>query len=102
MSKLMEIGEPGRNGLAALRHVDLGQEPEQGTVTIHLQLMEAKTVQDHTRRLDFVTQMLVQVQSLMLLFKWICYEDTILSSWELGGLESMVELLPGMRFWHKK
>ena len=58
MSKLMEIGEPGRNGLAALRHVDLGQEPEQGTVTIHLQLMEAKTVQDQARSQEFVTQCL--------------------------------------------
>ena len=59
--KLMENGETGKNGQNAQRHVDLGKEAGQGTVTTQLQLMEAETVRDPARSLKFVTQILVQV-----------------------------------------
>ena len=59
----MVTGETGGPGLDALRHVDLGQEAGQETVTIQHQLLEADTVQDPILKQEFVTQMLVlQVQ----------------------------------------
>ena len=58
----MGNGGNGSNGQVAPRHVDLGQEAGQETVTIQLQLMEAKNVQDQARSQEFVTQRLVQVR----------------------------------------
>ena len=58
----METGEPGRNGLAAPRHVEVGPEAGQETVTTQLQLMVAKIVRDQVISQEFVIQMLVQVK----------------------------------------
>ena len=44
----------GINGLAAPKHVDLGQEAGQETVTTQLQLMEAATVSDKAKHLKLV------------------------------------------------
>ena len=63
----MENGETGRNGQNAQRHVDLGKEAGQGTVTTQLQLMEARTVQDQARSQEFVTPMRVQVKPFKIL-----------------------------------
>ena len=56
----MVTGETGSNGLDAPRHVDLGQEAGQETVTIQHQLLGADTVQDPILKQEFVTKMLVQ------------------------------------------
>ena len=50
----MASGEPGRIGLPALRHVEVGQEAGQETVTTQLQLMEAATVRDRAKTLKIV------------------------------------------------
>ena len=42
----MVAGVDGRDGLIALRRVDLEKEAGQETVTTQLQLMEAETVRD--------------------------------------------------------
>ena len=64
--QLLGTGETGRNGQNVQRHVDLGKEAGQGTVTTQLQLMEARTVQDQARSQEFVTPMLVQVKPFMI------------------------------------
>ena len=69
----MVTGVAGRNGLAALRHVDLETEAGQETVTTHDLLMEAETVRDQARRLKLVTQILVQVANVCLTPFVICY-----------------------------
>ena len=51
----MVTGDPGSNGLAALRHVTQEQEADQGSVTTQLRLMVAETVRDQAMNLDFVT-----------------------------------------------
>ena len=60
--KLMENGETGKNGQNAQRHVDLGQEAGQGSVTAQLQLMEAETVLQEASSQEFATKNYVQVQ----------------------------------------
>ena len=62
----MVTGVAGRDGLAAPRHVDLGQEEGQETVTTQLQLMEAADVGDQALSLELVTQTLVQVNNISL------------------------------------
>ena len=62
----MVAGVDGRDGLIALRRVDLEKEAGQETVTTQLQLMEAETVMDQARRLELVTQILVQVTNVSL------------------------------------
>ena len=57
----MVAGVDGRDGLIALRRVDLEKEAGQETVTTQLQLMEAETVRDQEQSLELVTQTLVQV-----------------------------------------
>ena len=69
----MENGDTGKNGQNAQRHVDLGKEAGQGTVTTQLQLMEARTVQDQARSQEFVTPMLVQVKPFMILLWMVKY-----------------------------
>ena len=63
----MATGVIGSNGLAAPRHVDLGQEGEQDTVTNQLRLMVAETVKDQAMSLVFATQTLVQVNHVLLI-----------------------------------
>ena len=63
----MGTGEPGRNGLAALRHVEVGQEAGQEIVTIQLLLMEGENVRGQVVSQEFVIQMLVQVQPFIFL-----------------------------------
>ena len=62
----MVTGVAGRDGQAAPRHVDLGQEEGQETVTTQLQLMEAAAVGDQALSLELVTQTLVQVKNVSL------------------------------------
>ena len=57
----MVTGVAGRDGLPALRHVDLAEGAGQETVPTQLLLMEAETVRDQAQRLELVTQILVQV-----------------------------------------
>ena len=57
----MATGVAGRDGLAALRHVDLEREAGQETVRTQDQLMEAETVRDQARSMKLVTQILVEV-----------------------------------------
>ena len=64
----MATGDPGHNGLAAPRHVDLGQEAGQGSVTTQLQLMEAETVQQDASSHKFATKNYVQVQPFIFSF----------------------------------
>ena len=64
----MVTGDPGHNGLAAPRHVDLGQEAGQGSVTTQLQLMEAETVQQDASSHKFATKNYVQVQPFIFSF----------------------------------
>ena len=63
----MVTGVTGSSGLAAPRHVDLGQEAEKETVTTQLQLMVAETVKDQAMSLVFATQTLVQVNHVLLI-----------------------------------
>ena len=57
----MVAGVDGRDGLIALRRVDLEKEAGQETVTTQLQLMEADPVRDQARSLKLAPQILVQV-----------------------------------------
>ena len=66
--KLMENGETGKSGQNAQRHVDLGQEAGQGSVTTQLQLMEAETVQQDASSHKFATKNYVQVQPFIFSF----------------------------------
>ena len=58
----MGTGEPGRNGLAALRHVEVGQEAGQETVTTQRLLMEGENVRSQVMSQERVIKILVQVQ----------------------------------------
>ena len=58
----MVTGVVGMDGLAAPRHVDLGQEEGQETVTIQLLLMEGENVRSQVMSRECVIQMLVQVE----------------------------------------
>ena len=58
----MGTGEPGRNGLAALRHVEVGQEAGQETVITQRLLMEGENVRSQVMSRECVIQMLVQVE----------------------------------------
>ena len=49
------------NGLAALRHVEVGQEAGLETVTTQLLLMEGEIVKDQVMSQECVIQRLVQV-----------------------------------------
>ena len=64
----MVTGVVGMDGLAAPRHVDLGQEAGQGSVTTQLQLMEAETVQQDASSHKFATKNYVQVQPFIFSF----------------------------------
>ena len=68
----MVTGDPGHNGLAAPRHVDLEIEAGQETVTTQLQLMEAETVRDPAQRLELVTQILVLVTQILVQVNNVC------------------------------
>ena len=75
----MVTGGAGRDGLAALRHVDQAQVAGQENVTTQLLLMEAETVRDQAQSLELVTQIIVQVISNVFLTPLdIC---TCLSQW---------------------
>ena len=58
----------GINGLAVPKHVDLGQEAGQGSVTPQLQFMEAETVQQEASSQEFATKNYVQVQHFIFIF----------------------------------
>ena len=58
----MVTGETGKNGLAAPKPVDQGQEADQESVTTQLQLMEAETVRDQAMSQEVVTKMFVQLR----------------------------------------
>ena len=60
----MATGEVGRIGQDAPRHVEVGQEAGQETVTAQLQLMEGENVRDQAMSQECVIQMLVQVKPL--------------------------------------
>ena len=64
----MGTGEPGRNGLAALRHVEVGQETGQETVTTQLLLMEGENVKNQAMSQECVIQMFVQVKPLSMFY----------------------------------